>query len=84
MKYAYMPRMWHWMHLQHLQCLYVFRTTGVMTVVCLLGLCCNSGIICGHPVGFQWSVKISGHFRNRIVLFWVPLSVQCNGNFGKH
>ena len=31
-------------------------------IVCLLvlsRLCCTSGIVCGLPVGFRWSVKIS-------------------------
>ena len=28
-------------------------------VLVLSELCCTSGIVCGLPVGFRWSVKIS-------------------------
>ena len=31
-------------------------------------LCCNNGIVCGLPVGFQWSVKPG---QNMMVSLWV-------------
>ena len=52
---------WRWYSTQEVGCVIVMGSV-VEVMVCplvLSRLCCNSSIVCGFPVGFRWSVKIS-------------------------